>query len=202
LLWIDIAQNYPILGIRNPMTTVEWSDTSAAISISRSLEGMRNIYGALSTSKVHAKHRAELADLSHAIMRLENMQRNRRHLDDADMNVELVKRTFNPNPFHKVVLTLATILDSDRLQIDIEKVRWNFGLRSRAKRWGRRVLPRSIVEMLKKVAAWEYVRVVGFRKRASSPISVDVRDDRGASLRAAIRATAQGDKERGKIEIE
>ena len=199
LLWIDIARQYPVLGIRAPMTTVEWSNLSATVSISRSLEGIRNVHDALSVSHLHAKHMAELNALTRTMTRLQNMQRSRRDAQDPDINLELVKRTFSPGPFRKVGITLATILRprvfaSDGFQISKGKLRFNLALRSRTKRWTRRVLPRPMIEMLKTVAAWDYIPVA-LRKRATGSTSADVRDNPKSSLRAAIRATEQGNNQ-------
>jgi glycosyltransferase involved in cell wall biosynthesis len=196
LLWIDLARQYPVLGIRSSMTTVEWSDTCATVSISRSLEGIRNVHDALSASNLHAKHIAELKNLTRTMTRLQNMQRSRRDAKDADINVELVKRTFSPGAFRQVVITLATIVRSpvfasDGFQISGYKRRFNFALKSRSKRWARRVLPRSMIEVLKTVAAWENVPVA-LRKRATGPASTNIGTNSKSSLRAAIHAAEQG----------
>jgi glycosyltransferase involved in cell wall biosynthesis len=200
LLWIDIARQYPVLGIRSPLTTVEWSDTSATVSISRSLEGIRNVHDALSASNLHAKHRGELKNLTRTMTHLQNMQRSRSYSKDADINLELVKRTFSPGSFRRFVVTLATfvrprVFASDGFQISNCTPRFNFAVRSRAKRWARRVLPRSMIEFLKTVIVWDYGRVFGFRKRVTGPITTDVRDNPKASLRAAICAIQHDDVE-------
>jgi glycosyltransferase involved in cell wall biosynthesis len=199
LLWIDIARQYRVLGIRSPMTTVEWSDTSATVSISRSLEGIRNVHDAVCASKSHAKHIVELKDLTRTMTRLQNMQRSRRDAKDADINIELVKRTFSPGAFRQVVITLATIVRSpvfasDGFQISKYPQRFNFALRSRSKRWARRVLPRSTIEALKTIAAWEYVPVA-LRKRATDPTSTNIGANAKSSLRAAIHAAEQGNNQ-------
>jgi glycosyltransferase involved in cell wall biosynthesis/tetratricopeptide (TPR) repeat protein len=199
LLWIDIARLYPVLGVRAPMTTVEWSNTSATVSISRSLEGIRNVHDALSASHLHSKHMAELNVLTRTMTRLQNMQQSRRDAQDPDINLELVKRTFSPGAFRKVGITLATIVRSpvfafDGFQISKYKVPFNFALRSRTKRWARRVLPRSMIEMLKTVAAWEFAPVA-LRKRATGPTSTNIGANPKSSLRAAIRATEQGNNQ-------
>jgi glycosyltransferase involved in cell wall biosynthesis len=199
LLWIDIARQYPVLGIRAPMTTIEWADTSATVSISRSLEGIRNVHDALSASSLHTKHMAELRSLTRTMMRLQHMQQSREGAQDADINVELVNRIFSAGAFRKLVITLATIVRprvfaSDGLRISKYKLPFNFALRSRSKRWARRVLPRSMIEALKAIAAWAFAPVA-WPKRATDPTSPNISSNPKSSLRAAICAAEQGNNQ-------
>ena len=40
LLWVGIATEYELLGVPEPLTTVEWSDQSAVIDLGKSLIGL------------------------------------------------------------------------------------------------------------------------------------------------------------------
>jgi hypothetical protein len=87
LLWIDIAQHHPILGLDVALTTMEWSDDSAAINLCRSIEGTRNLLDALSNSAVHATHEIEIAKLRSALDRLE-ATRNRLGKQNLDSQID------------------------------------------------------------------------------------------------------------------
>jgi glycosyltransferase involved in cell wall biosynthesis len=95
LLWIDIARNLLILGIDQPMTTVEWSDSTAAISLSRSIEGIQNILHGVQASKRHRENAFYIAMLTATLGHLEKRKAGQAHEKaDTDLNAKLLRRTF------------------------------------------------------------------------------------------------------------
>ncbi len=172
LLWIDIAHKFPVLGLDLPMTTVEWSDTTAAISLSRSIEGTRNIRDALSASKLHAEHVAEIGELTAALGHVERMQAERQGAGiESDVNVELMMNAFKesassasgtiaqagtPPPVARRVMSLVAIL---RSRLDDRVPTMKRRSVARAKRLARSILPRPLIECLKAIVARDYQSV-------------------------------------------
>lgn len=194
LLWIEITRQYPILGIPAALTTVEWSDTSAAISIIRSLDGIRNIHAALASSNLHVKHSNELTHLMRAIAHLQKLQQTRRRADNADVNFELLRSTFRPSAFRK--LSTAIAITMPQHVFASSRLRFNFKLRSRIKRWAKNVLPRGIVEMLKAIAARDFLvllrRAPIFRVSPIASVLRRLQDNPKAWIRAAVQASQKG----------
>lgn len=196
LLWIDIARQYPLLGIPAALTTIEWSDTTAAVSISRSLEGLRNIHDSLCKSKLHMTHVVEISQLDRAIKHMEKMRAKRRVCArDSDVNVELVMRTFKTSLLRDVIGVFSTIIRQPmyaaaRLRSRIDKRLFNLKVRSRIKRAANKVLPRRIIETLKAIAARDYFGADPARTPAECPPSLEGNPE--AWLRAAIRASEEG----------
>jgi glycosyltransferase involved in cell wall biosynthesis len=103
LLWIEIARNHRVLGIDQPMTTVEWSDSTAAISLSRSIEGIRTILDALSLSKRHGENAFQIATLTATLSHLKKREaRQAKEKVDTDLDANLLRRTFEVVSISKV----------------------------------------------------------------------------------------------------
>jgi len=165
LLWIDIARRYRLLGIDIAMTTVEWSDSTAAISLSRSVEGTANIRDALSASQLHAEHVAEIGELSGALRFLEKAQAQRRNSGiEPDLNVDLMTAAFDGSvTCGAAAATSAT--DAGALPSSADSMRSRLNERvpilkrrsmAQIKRLARSTLPRPVIESLKAVAARDY----------------------------------------------
>jgi glycosyltransferase involved in cell wall biosynthesis len=66
LAWIDLAARYLLLGVDEPLSIVEWSDTSAALSPERQALGLSNMIEALESHPVHRRHREQIGSLRRA----------------------------------------------------------------------------------------------------------------------------------------
>jgi hypothetical protein len=58
ILWIEIAREFSILGIEEPLSVIEWSDSSAAINLPKSIAGLTNMCRIIS----HADYSSECFD--------------------------------------------------------------------------------------------------------------------------------------------
>jgi glycosyltransferase involved in cell wall biosynthesis len=63
ILWVEIAREMPILGIDEPLSIIERTDTSAAINLPKSISGLRNIYQNVSKAKYSSECAAEIRSL-------------------------------------------------------------------------------------------------------------------------------------------
>ncbi len=68
LLWIDLAARYLLLGVDEPLSIVEWSDTSAALSQERQALGLSNMIEALENHPVHRRQVEQIGFLRRARM--------------------------------------------------------------------------------------------------------------------------------------
>jgi glycosyltransferase involved in cell wall biosynthesis len=68
LAYIELARTHEILGIPEPLSIMEWSATSAAINLERSLFGLSNIVNALEQHQEHRIHTAQISALKSAIV--------------------------------------------------------------------------------------------------------------------------------------
>ena len=175
LLWIDIARQYSVLGIDVPLTTVEWSDASAAINLPRSVEGLRNIRGALLASKLHSEHAFEIAELTNALDCLERIHTKRRMkgTGDADVNVDLLLSAFMGSSLPaldfdeerrtKITISPQSSASLNRLRSRFHERATILKLRSIGwiKRTARDFLPRPVIEILKAFRVLDYKTVVG-----------------------------------------
>lgn len=66
LLWIDLAMRYLLLGVDEPLSIVEWSDSSAALSQSRQAHGLSNLIDALENHPLHSRHKEPIEALRRA----------------------------------------------------------------------------------------------------------------------------------------
>lgn len=67
LAWIDLATKYLFLGIDEPLSVVEVSATSAALSSEKQALGLTNIIFALTTHPFHSKHVEQIHALRQAL---------------------------------------------------------------------------------------------------------------------------------------
>ena len=168
LLWLDIASKNPVLGIDIPMTTVELSDTSAAINLSRSIEGIRNIRDAVLASRLHSEHVSMTAQLTAAVAYLEKIQAGLRQQGELDVNIDLMMVAFNgsvapdigsngkvdiPVSAMRKLVSLVTGLQA-RLHEGTTNVKRR--TMARLKRVARSTLPQPIVEFMKAIVAHDY----------------------------------------------
>jgi glycosyltransferase involved in cell wall biosynthesis/tetratricopeptide (TPR) repeat protein len=164
LLWIDIAHRYPVLGIDMPLTTVEWSDTTAAVSLSRSIEGTSNILDVLSASIPHADHVTEIAELTGALSHLERLVIEcRRYETSSDVNVDFLAGVFGstiPLVSRGIARTFFPRLISRtrrlRSRFNDYQLPFKRPKLGSAKRLARKVLPRWAIEILKRATTTDY----------------------------------------------
>ena len=69
LLWIDLAERHELFGIDEPLSIVEWAETTAAVNQARSVEGFENYLRALGAHPVHSTHRAEIDTVARVYQR-------------------------------------------------------------------------------------------------------------------------------------
>src|SRR5205807_4684654 len=69
LLWIDLAERYELFGIDEPLSIVEWSETTAAVNQARSVEGLENYLAALRAHPVHSTRRAQIDAIADVLRR-------------------------------------------------------------------------------------------------------------------------------------
>ena len=67
LMWVDIARKYDIVGIDEPLSTVEWSDQSAAIHLPKLLAGMTAMRDAYLAHPFYRQFTAQIETISRAI---------------------------------------------------------------------------------------------------------------------------------------
>ncbi|EUC14722.1 glycosyltransferase family 2 protein [Paraburkholderia hospita] len=67
LAWIDLATKYLVLGIDEPLSVIEVSATSAALSSEKQALGFTNMISALATHPFHSKHVHQIDVLRHAL---------------------------------------------------------------------------------------------------------------------------------------
>jgi glycosyltransferase involved in cell wall biosynthesis len=87
LLWVGIAKEYELLGIPEPLTTVEWSDQSAVIDLSKSLIGLTTLRDVFLEDPFYRSFTAELDALSEYMKYVTSF-------GDATINHELINSAF------------------------------------------------------------------------------------------------------------
>lgn len=70
LAWIDLAAKYLLLGIDEPLSIVEWSATSAALSPVKQVTGLSTAIAALERHPLHSRHKAQIDLLRAALKEL------------------------------------------------------------------------------------------------------------------------------------
>lgn len=63
LAWIWLAQRHPIVGLDQPLATIEWSVTSAAVNIEKTILGLEFVLGRLECDQAYPRHSAEIVKL-------------------------------------------------------------------------------------------------------------------------------------------
>ncbi len=67
LAWIDLAMRYTLLGIDEPLSVVEWSDSSAVLNQDAHVRALSGMIAALERHPVHRSQSAEIARLHQAV---------------------------------------------------------------------------------------------------------------------------------------
>ena len=70
LAWIDLATRYLVLGIDEPLSIVEWSSSSAALSAEKQTIGLSNLISVLSEHKLHSLQKLQIDGLRGALSRI------------------------------------------------------------------------------------------------------------------------------------
>lgn len=70
LTWIELTARYEILGIDEPLSVVEWSGTSAALSQEKSVLGLMNILAGVCEHPVHGRCAEQIESLRGTLRRL------------------------------------------------------------------------------------------------------------------------------------
>ena len=68
LCWMDIASKYLIFGIDDPLSIVEWSDTSAAIDLTKCIDGISEIANCLSKHPIYRRYSKQVGLLRSAVL--------------------------------------------------------------------------------------------------------------------------------------
>lgn len=94
MAWIDLAMRHEILGIDEPLSIVEWSDTSAALHPDKVVLGLMNTLASLRESSSHGRHTEQIASLARSLRYITN-----RCKADPQENVKvLVEAAFGAAP--------------------------------------------------------------------------------------------------------
>jgi glycosyltransferase involved in cell wall biosynthesis len=98
VLWATISRDYPILGIDVPLTVVEWSDDTAAVSLRKQRLGLKAVYDAYLGDPIFAKAAGEIAILAVSIENIESQLKRAEcgECDDSDLNEGLLTAAFGP----------------------------------------------------------------------------------------------------------
>lgn len=83
--WMDLARSHTLLAIDEPLSIVEWSDSSAALDPVKQVRGLSGAIEMLERHPVHRKHTAEIDKLRQAIRAIA------REWIAADRQMEAVK---------------------------------------------------------------------------------------------------------------
>ena len=72
--WLWVAARYPILGIDEPLSIITWRDDSAALNLSKGIEGLTAIMKAMYRHPIHRKEEKAIKSLSVGLMELSKMR--------------------------------------------------------------------------------------------------------------------------------
>lgn len=75
LAWIDLASKYLILGIDEPLSIVEWQETSAAMSLVKQIDGVTGALGLLADHPIHGRQADALQRLKSYLAFLKEQRR-------------------------------------------------------------------------------------------------------------------------------
>jgi glycosyltransferase involved in cell wall biosynthesis len=99
LAWIDLAMRHPLLGIDEPLSVVEWSDTSSALNQAKQVQGLSGIVEALEQHPVHRRHPVEINKLRRAIRAIApDWVAAGREIDAATTRHDLVDAAYPTHP--------------------------------------------------------------------------------------------------------
>jgi glycosyltransferase involved in cell wall biosynthesis len=65
--WADVALRYLVLGIDEPLSIVEWSDSSAALSIEKQAEGLSGLITHFRSHPIHSRNHRQIDQLTDAL---------------------------------------------------------------------------------------------------------------------------------------
>lgn len=65
--WVDLAAKYLLLGIDEPLSVVEWSRQSAALSIEKQALGLSSMIALFNAHEIYSVHRKEIGQLQDAL---------------------------------------------------------------------------------------------------------------------------------------
>lgn len=65
--WVDLAAKYLLLGIDEPLSVVEWSSQSAALSVKKQALGLSNMIALFDAHEIHSAHQKEIEKLRIAL---------------------------------------------------------------------------------------------------------------------------------------
>jgi glycosyltransferase involved in cell wall biosynthesis len=99
VLWATIAREYQILGIDVPLTVIEWSDDTAAISLSKQRLGLKAVHDAYVGDPIFVKFPEEIAILAASIEDIDSRLRRAPsgEGDDSSLNADLLAVVFGPS---------------------------------------------------------------------------------------------------------
>lgn len=99
LAWIDLAMRYTLLGIDEPLSIVEWSDSSAALNSAKQVSGLSSLVDVLMKHPVHQRNGAEIGKLRQAILAItRDWIAAGRQIEAVKTQNDLVKAAFSAQP--------------------------------------------------------------------------------------------------------
>ena len=72
--WLWVAARYPVLGIDEPLSIITWRDDSAALNLSKGIEGLTAIMKAMYRHPLHRKEKKAIKSLSKGLVELSKMR--------------------------------------------------------------------------------------------------------------------------------
>lgn len=98
LFWVDACQKYELLGLSEALTVVEWSSTSAAINLQKSVRALAQLIAVMTTHEQHRRHVRQLGELGNAYRRLlQEYTEQGTHEGDMCLNEEMIEAVFARN---------------------------------------------------------------------------------------------------------
>ena len=90
LVWINLAARYDLLGIDQPLTIMEWTDTTAAICLEKTWKGLHALIDALTSDPIHSRHPEHIANLR------TTLETVREALAGGSVNEQLLAQVMGP----------------------------------------------------------------------------------------------------------
>ncbi len=72
--WLWVAARYPIMGIDEPLSIITWRDDSAALNLSKGIEGLTEIMKAMYRHPLHRKEKKSIKKLGEGLAELSKMR--------------------------------------------------------------------------------------------------------------------------------
>ncbi len=67
LAWIELSMRHGVLGIDEPLSIVEWSETSGALQPEKTILGLMNMLSKMHENPLHNRHTEQIASLAHTL---------------------------------------------------------------------------------------------------------------------------------------